>query len=87
MGLMGKLFGGKDKELLLNQENLYQKFLWNLQENPNNEHLRQLTIDAGKSYYSLLNKGTFTAEDEAKIQEDLKKVELKQIEKPGNQHA
>lgn len=62
------------KKIQINEE-VYQKFLLNLAQNPKFDHLRELTVEAGKTYYASKRKnGILTPEDEATIQKDIQKA-------------
>jgi len=72
---MGFLFGKSKEEMIENNKEVYRKFLLNYGQNPTNDYLKQLTIEAGQNYYGILRKGKkFTAEDEEAIQKDLEKA-------------
>ena len=72
---MGFLFGKSKEEMIENNKEVYRKFLFNFGQNPTNDYLKQLTIEAGQNYYALLQKGKkLTAEDEEAIKKDLEKA-------------
>ncbi|RXT04495.1 hypothetical protein [Ammoniphilus sp. CFH 90114] len=69
MGLKDFFRKGKLKE---NSKEVYRKFLLNLSEQPSNEYLRKLTVEAGEQYYGSLRKdGQLTENDRHAINRDI----------------
>lgn len=70
----------KNRKLVKNNEEVYRKFLRNLSQNPKHDYLRELTIEAGRSYYASLRKdGQLLPEDEKAISRDISLAEVKNL--------
>ncbi|RKD22087.1 hypothetical protein BEP19_13540 [Ammoniphilus oxalaticus] len=81
MSFLKSLFGPDKEEQLENKKEVYRKFLSNYGRMPEHEYLKELTLEAGQTYYAALRKnGKLTAADEEAIQQDLEKA-VKENEK------